>query len=401
MKRERDGVVGTKGKGRLFAGLVVLAGMMWAACDSDPRETHDRTDPAAADREHPVAEMVVREDVPGRVVRASDRATDVAELAAVAEALEGMQVRAEIGALEGTEEEILGSVTDALVSGDGDILILDGRASQVRVYDGAGDYRFSVGGAGRGPGEFVDPLSMALAPDGALLVGDATQQVHRFEPEDDGYTFDRAIPIGIDVSHHCVLGEELVVQGSGASRPELVHRYSMDGEHLGSFGRFYDAGGSLAEIHYAEALVACSSEEDRIYLASQALPYLRAYTAAGQPEWEVELADAVPVQVTETAQGSVRFGAAADAGGRYDLAIRLTPLPAGGVVMQIGSRTETEGAPRARYERLHTYLISADGEGAYPGDGWEEVLAVDSATVLTGRDDPFPRVRAAAPWGTW
>lgn len=62
------------------------------------------------------------------------------------------------------------------VDSAGTLYVLDAQAKRVHVYDTGGRYVRSLGGEGGGPGEFKQPIGIALAPDGALLVADAGNQ---------------------------------------------------------------------------------------------------------------------------------------------------------------------------------------------------------------------------------
>jgi len=56
------------------------------------------------------------------------------------------------------------------VSADGEIFILDSFDRTVRVFHPNGDFAFSFGQRGEGPGEFERPVGMRLTPGGRLLV---------------------------------------------------------------------------------------------------------------------------------------------------------------------------------------------------------------------------------------
>lgn len=59
-------------------------------------------------------------------------------------------------------EEAFGSLLTAVSVGPhGNIYILDHQADEVRVFDPTGEYRFTFGGHGRGPGELNNPTSLA------------------------------------------------------------------------------------------------------------------------------------------------------------------------------------------------------------------------------------------------
>jgi hypothetical protein len=58
----------------------------------------------------------------------------------------------------------------------GNVYVLDAQVQRVHMFNAAGQHVRSFGGAGAGPGEFKQPIGMALAPDGTLWVADAGNQ---------------------------------------------------------------------------------------------------------------------------------------------------------------------------------------------------------------------------------
>lgn len=87
-----------------------------------------------------------------------------------------------LGALDGPEPLTFGSVSGVLPLPDGGVAVADGQAREIRLFDGDGAYRGTLGGAGGGPGEFGDtPRLLELRGD-TLLAWDARgRRVTRFD----------------------------------------------------------------------------------------------------------------------------------------------------------------------------------------------------------------------------
>jgi len=73
----------------------------------------------------------------------------------------GVLIRAEapaivIGQADGPPEYAFGNVAGGLLLPDGRVAIADGLASQVRIYDGRGEW----GSSGSGPGSVGGPVSL-------------------------------------------------------------------------------------------------------------------------------------------------------------------------------------------------------------------------------------------------
>ncbi len=71
-----------------------------------------------------------------------------------------------IGVLDGAPEYTFSRIPDLAIARDGSIIVSDGVAQELRVYDANGAYQRTIGRQGDGPGEF------ATAPDIAGLAGD-------------------------------------------------------------------------------------------------------------------------------------------------------------------------------------------------------------------------------------
>lgn len=67
-----------------------------------------------------------------------------------------------LGTLAGEGPELFGQVSAVSLGGEGDIYVLDGQASEVRVFGPDGTYRRTLGRLGQGPGELNRPAGMAL-----------------------------------------------------------------------------------------------------------------------------------------------------------------------------------------------------------------------------------------------
>jgi len=77
-----------------------------------------------------------------------------------------------IGRVDGAEHEMFGQIGALAVTPDGDILIYDAQANQVRRFGPDGQFRGVLGGAGSGPGEYRHVAGMAVLADGRIVVYD-------------------------------------------------------------------------------------------------------------------------------------------------------------------------------------------------------------------------------------
>jgi hypothetical protein len=87
-----------------------------------------------------------------------------------------------IGVLDGPREYELFDVSAAARQSDGDIVVVDGGAREVRLYDRDGTFVRTLGGPGSGPGEFENPTGVLIAAaDSAIVWDDAIYRFTRFD----------------------------------------------------------------------------------------------------------------------------------------------------------------------------------------------------------------------------
>jgi hypothetical protein len=77
-----------------------------------------------------------------------------------------------IGTVDGEGPESFGDIRSFAVDDRGRFWVLDGQASELRVFDRDGGYLRTVGRAGSGPGEFRYPVHVDLSPAGQIWVMD-------------------------------------------------------------------------------------------------------------------------------------------------------------------------------------------------------------------------------------
>jgi hypothetical protein len=81
-----------------------------------------------------------------------------------------------IGATEGDPNNIFGEFIRFAVDDEGNVYVLDVRGKTVRKFDRRGEFLFSFGSAGQGPGEFSAPLEIRYLPDGHIMVFEGESQ---------------------------------------------------------------------------------------------------------------------------------------------------------------------------------------------------------------------------------
>ena len=102
-----------------------------------------------------------------------------------------------IGASHSQGGDLLFKVEDVLGYPDGSVAVLNRGTQEVRVFAEDGEFRFSVGGDGEGPGEFRDPIQFGLLYPDSLIVWD--WGLLRLSVFDSNGSFVRSTPLSPSV----------------------------------------------------------------------------------------------------------------------------------------------------------------------------------------------------------
>jgi hypothetical protein len=97
-----------------------------------------------------------------------------------------------IGALDGPTEYLFSAPVGVAVSQRGEIIVLDARDRDLRVFDAQGRFLRRMGRAGSGPGEFTNPLALSVS-DTIIKVVDLNGRLTAFSVS-GRYLWDRVLP---------------------------------------------------------------------------------------------------------------------------------------------------------------------------------------------------------------
>jgi hypothetical protein len=114
-----------------------------------------------------------------------------------------MKALARIGTEDGDAATVFGDMVAAAVLDDSTIAIIDGSASEVRLFTPAGRHLQTFGRAGSGPGEFRGATALLRAPDGALIVADSRRLLEYFYPKGRGFEYRRTVTLPVAVRSMC------------------------------------------------------------------------------------------------------------------------------------------------------------------------------------------------------
>ena len=158
-----------------------------------------------------------------------------------------------LGVMMGDSAYVFGNITDATMTADGRLLVLDGLKSRIGIFDESLEPLGFVGRSGSGPGEYQYPRSFALLDDGGLVVCDwAGRSITYLDGEMEVDTIisdfvriapDRIVPcpggnyVGMSLEHGVEdgqpVGENFIARFGRSTEPEVVYcaypmRFSAD-----------------------------------------------------------------------------------------------------------------------------------------------------------------------------
>ncbi|MFQ5591098.1 MAG: 6-bladed beta-propeller [Phycisphaerae bacterium] len=188
-------------------------------------------------------------------------------------------------------ETDLGKPVGLTVDHDGRILVADTHYHRVLVYDQFGKVAASFGSEGTGDGEFELPTDVAVDKDGFIYVSEyhANDRITKWSPD---LRFVAAIgdqpingkrlsrPAGIDID------DEGTLWVADACNHRLV-RFSLEGEVLGTVGRFGREPGEMRYPYDVDALadgsiLVCEYGGDRLQWFSKEGRSLRVWGSSGR-----------------------------------------------------------------------------------------------------------------------
>lgn len=380
---------------RALALLGVSGGLLFltSACgDPDaPRSQEDRIIAL-----HPVADSIVLPP-PDRTLALSPSEGTLDAAHPLVQSFLDAPIVVEIGELDGPEEQIFGTIADAMVMDDGSIAILDRQANELRLFDPDGVFLHAHGGSGDGPGEFGIPAYLVSPGAEALWVVDRRGFVHRYRHTSHELSFvDRVRIVPMFPSGACAAGGNVILHdGYAAETPggSVLQRWDGEGNRLEDFAEIYNHSMPLILTRMRQGILGCDPDG----LAVLVLAWLGravAYDARdGSLLWQTEFAGLdIPrlIEYEDPPAVNQRF----EGEEHIHEPLRTVVIPGGSVLVQ-WKRTAFEDVVEGRTDeyRIDSWILDANtGAGEYAGQVLPEILRWDDRRIVVLSDGPFPRI---------
>ncbi len=370
-------------KSHRHVGIAICA-LVVTACSHFSEPTNQR---------HPIAEGLVHPAVPSASVTIGDSSAHAPSgLQELANRLRSASPQLRVGVMDRPREQVFGKIEDVAFDSYGRLIILDSQDRTLRMFDEDGALLQVVGRAGLGPGEFAHPRAVELGPDGGLYVLEARGRVSIFDAGPDSISFLRMFEIGVGIHDGCIMNGRLYLHATSLEQGYTIRSYTLVGEPLDSFAEVYRTENRIVQEQLSMGRIACLEEAGVLLLAPWALPEVRAYNAAGNMLWLLEIDGFQPVELI--AMGTRGSELRIPQGG-YHASMRLVPVAdQTAVVLQVALVTRRVWQRREAFAQLHTFLIGLDRPGGmYLGDGFPLILGSGLNTVVAADETPFPMAR--------
>lgn len=285
-------------------------------------------------------------------------------------------------------DALFGLIGDMVVADDRRAYVLDVMYRRVAVFGSSGEQTAAIGTEGRGPGEFMGPVALALDDhDDLLVLDEVNQRIEVFGGSDGSWR--RSIPVDFHPHDMCFLSGRLYVLGARAGY--LLHEVSLrDGGVLRSFAPDSASRDGLVAGYRARGYLACGPGDEIAFLPSLRPDVVRYSAASGVLIASARIPGFQGIRVTRTRTGAVTFEAIGRKRNHY--ASSIVPLAGGDRLIQIGFLRR--GSPTDHeFDSIYTYRLSgADGQIRPLGDQMPRVIAARGDSLYSAQTEPFPAV---------
>ena len=310
-----------------------------------------------------------------------------------------------VGVADGDSDDMIGQIRDVAVS-DSLVYYVDGSYSHVRAYNFEGHLADIIGGPGEGPGEFSLVRKVAVTGTGKdvhVVVGSAARTVSVFSRNRGGnHEFRTSFRVAAKFinSDMCAMHGHVYTTGYSEDLDGVIHKYTLEGEYVSSFGERYNDPHLIVREKMAEGSnMECNTTHHTLLYTRPNAPIATAFTESGDMIWQIRLADA---RIASKGAKYVKTG---------HLAIgSLPPLVGESGHLEITGEARGNSFWLTRRERLsedgtrwanHFYKVDVlSGHGKYLGvhpvnfqlSSGIVVRTMDQERLFTSRSAPYPQL---------
>lgn len=267
------------------------------------------------------------------------------------------QIISKIGSSENIDSPyFLPTVKDIAVDEFGNIYMSIPEFNEIRVFDKEGVFKQTIGGAGRGPGEFRRLSHIDYDKEKQLLIAADSREVELFNVHPDTVTYSTTVYTKISIiTDACILGDSFYVNGflikpiddstnvtpQSIQSTKPIHKFNLDsGEYQFSFGYKYQSASNYGVFDgiLSKTQIECSKETNTVVGILNKFPLISGYNPAdGSLKWESGIIDFRYLKLVEkTRSPNVTLGGTAP-DDFYHTYTELVNLHNGNLLLQIGT----------------------------------------------------------------
>lgn len=299
----------------------------------------------------------------------------------------------------GTEEEgpqLFGRIGDVAVDAEGNVLVFDALAMELRVFDSGGRYISGFGGHGDGPLELRYNLFgvFELLDEGRVLV--ANGAVTKLFAEVAGqWQLDKTVEAPGFITDACVINDEAFFAGWRADDNSLIQTASLATGVAGEgFVQGYQHPDYLVRSKMAEGTrIACFATTQQVIVGWAYRPIIAAYRLGQRsPIWTSRVSGRLPSRIVyglASDQTGTERPAIEDQTDPRDFLQAVLPISVGHLLIQYSRTSRSQPIDPV----TRTYLVdTASGLGAFLGTDLPDISTVLSDGYVAVFEDPYPRI---------
>lgn len=308
-----------------------------------------------------------------------------------AEKLHSIGTDTAIGALDGRDELMFGRIDQAEITTTQQLLVLDGQASQLKLFTINGKPLQTLGGAGQGPGEYQSPMNFSASSTDTLAVFESNGRIHLYSMGPDSISFSRFLDLKVFLNEGCLMNGQLVIHGIRKDSRSAFHVFGLDGQFRYSFGEIYRTPDRRLRDQLSNSEIECIERDNIVIAAPVLIPQIRAYEVqSGKLLWTVSPTDYKPIDIRVDSDGSTRNRIPSEG---YHGSIELHVDEEGSTIVYQFALVTPESREKGELANIHTLLVSRDGGGAfYVGDSIARLRDTRGGSILFSRKNPFPQL---------
>lgn len=294
--------------------------------------------------------------------------------------------------------ELFGYISDAIVMPDGQIVLLDSDAQEVRVFDRSGTHVGGFGGDGDGPGELRYMSSLALLPGGNIAVsGLHLRGVKVFSRAvdtevsnraDESWTLEEILETRFRPNDLCSMSDGRLFAASHDRRTNIILSELADPAR--GFGAGYQYHNNFIQQTMSQGMVSCLDPQNRVAFGFDFLPMVKMYSAIADTLLWTARVDG------HLHKGVIYEGVGEEGRASFSWGDSDTDHIASISVVGAGSHLLVQYGRRDGWLRRivpQTFLVDAEtGHGAFLGDDFPPLVSVQEQSYVALFDSPYPRV---------